>query len=197
MKRKLTDLPVTPPEAEKENAEKKRLRLRLEKTLFLDLCLLSLAAALLLVHLMVIRSPALLAVGLVLLVGVASVSLFEHLVFFRRPAQRPTLPMPSWGYLIFFAIVGFFLVGPVLVSCVTGAGIGALVAWWRGSDVSDAGWRGFFVGFFWCLALFAYAAMKLGLVFLQVRPRFPAEPPEPAEPSGSGQGPGGPAPIVS
>src|SRR5262245_19126306 len=134
---------------------------------------ISSSLVLLLIHFVVIRRPLLLAGGLALLVAGLGAALYGHIAFLGRPAQPPTLPLPARGYKIFFTIIGLILIIPFAITCLSGAGIGALAAWLGGFAIPHGAWMGFLLSLFWSLAMLAYAALKIVIMFLQVRPNFP------------------------
>lgn len=159
----------------------------------------SVATALLLIHLMVSQRSFLFVSGLAFLAVVAAAALYEHLVLFRkRPTEFLTRSVPPTsgpgggkvggggeekartpgrrpllGYLVVMMVLVFLVLLPAATTSLTTAGIGAMAAWMKGADMSDAAWRGFFLGLLWCAVLLVYMLLRVVLMFLQFRRRLP------------------------
>src|SRR5262245_49728232 len=106
----------------------RRPRSLLEKLLLADLCLFSIAALLLLLHRIVVQHSVLLWTSSVLLAAVVGLAAVEHNLIFKRARSGTTLPLSPWGHLLYLALAGFYIVGPLIISCLTAAGIAATVA---------------------------------------------------------------------
>jgi hypothetical protein len=165
---------------------KRQPRSRFYKALLVDVLCFSTASCLLLVHFLVRPNGILCLAAVALLALAGAFAVYEHVLLARsqprkrpvpeEPGERQVPQLPRASLLVLVAIIGCCLVLGLAVNSLTGAGVGALVAWVAGWDVSRAAWLGFFAGLIWCIAALGYAVVRGALFVLHARLQVAAEP---------------------